>query len=270
MNASISEFAQVKPYVAIIDGMAMGGGLGVSLHGSHRIITERASAAMPEMAIGFVPDVGITHFSQHVVNRTGKTAPAIARFVGLTGYRLSAADMLWAGWATHLVPSADLDSFSASLDEDGLDAALEKFSVDPSSEAGKDLIGDSSLAAQAGCIEECFSGSTWLEIEAKLDEKSAGGGGCSRAQINDFNTLLRSASATSLVAAVELYEANVGSDVTLRQALDNELRVGELMRQNRNFVEGVRAVLVDKDRKARFDPQRADAVDPEIFRAVVK
>lgn len=270
MNAAIAEFSQVKPYVAVIDGIAMGGGLGVSMHGSHRIVTERTSAAMPEMAIGFIPDVGITHFSQHVPTRAGKASPAIARFAGLTGYRLSAADMLWAGWATHLVPSADLESFLAALDDDGLDAALEKFSVDPVSDAGQELIGESALAAQAGCIEECFSGSTWLEIEAKLDEKTAGGGGCSRVQINEFNALLRSASAASLVAAMEVYEANVGAEITLRQALDNEMKVGELMRRNRNFAEGVRAVLVDKDRNARFDPQRADAVDPELFGAVLK
>ena len=269
MNAAIAEFSEVKPYIAIIDGIAMGGGLGVSMHGSHRIVTERASASMPEMAIGFIPDVGITHFSQHVVGRSGSASKSIARFTGLTGYRLSAADMLWAGWATHLVPSADLESFRAMLDDEGLDAALEKFSVDPVSDAAKELVGESALAAQAKCVEECFSGSTWLEIEAKLDEKTAGGGGCSRAQIHEFNELLRSASAASLVAAVEVYEANAGADVTLRQALDNEMRVGEIMRRHRNFAEGVRAVLVDKDRNARFDPQRADAVDPKVFRAVL-
>lgn len=267
MNAEIAEFAESKPYVAVIDGIAMGGGLGVSMHGSHRIVTERASASMPEMAIGFIPDVGITHFSQHVTNADGSSSAAIARFVCLTGYRMTAADLLWAGWATHFVPSSVLSEFMSALDADGVEAALSEYARDPQSdESARDLLGESTLENWHGCIEACFVFDTWLEMEKALDERFAGGEKCTREQINEFNKLLRSASAASLVAGAELLAANAQDNVSLRDALRNEMVVGKLMREHRNFAEGVRAVLVDKDRNSRFDPHRADAVNPQQFR----
>ena len=92
MNAALSEFP--KPYIAVLDGVAMGGGLGISLHGSHRIVTDKAFASMPEMAIGYVTDVGVPYMSQ----RTMSTA--LAKFWGVTGYRMYAADLLYTGLAT--------------------------------------------------------------------------------------------------------------------------------------------------------------------------
>lgn len=266
MNAEIAEFSEVKPYIAVIDGIAMGGGLGVSMHGSHRIVTERASAAMPEMAIGFIPDVGITHFSQQLVTADGSSSEAIARFIALTGYRMTAADLLWSGWATHFVPSESLPDFLQSLDANGVDEALAQHSLDPTSDSARELLGESHLAEWHQCIEACFGFDTWLEMENALDERFAGGEHCTRENINTFNKLLRTASAASLVAGAELMTANAQEGVALRDALRNEMVVGKLMREHRNFAEGVRAVLVDKDRNSRFDPHRADAVDPQQFR----
>lgn len=272
MNALIAEFAESKPYVAIIDGIAMGGGLGVSLHGSHRIVTERASASMPEMAIGFVPDVGVTHFSQHVHTKLGGPSPAVARFAGLTGYRLTAADMLWAGWATHFVPSDKLVDFVAALDSAeaggvGVDKALAEYALDPDSAEARELIGQPQLAEWSDCIEACFSADTWAEIDRALGE-AAESGTCAPTTVEKFRELLAQANPESLVAAVELYAANLGgaSEVSLHHALDNEMQLGAYMRQRPNFAEGVRAVLVDKDRNATFEPANAADVDVEEIR----
>ncbi|MBV7295673.1 enoyl-CoA hydratase/isomerase family protein [Corynebacterium sp. TAE3-ERU12] len=255
MNAAIAEFP--KPYIAIIDGIAMGGGLGISLHGSHRVVTERASAAMPEMAIGFIPDVGITYTTQRLVTAEAAPAPEIARFVGLTGYRLSAADMLWAGWATHFVPSAKLADFGERADVDGIDAAIEAFAADPA-EAG-----ESELARLWPHIRDVFNRDTWAEIDATLDDRHT-----HPSIVRQCNELLRSAAPTSLVAAAELYRANA-EDIDLREALANEERLGHLVRRHPNFAEGVRAVLVDKTRNPHFDPHTTDSVDPQPYREVL-
>jgi enoyl-CoA hydratase len=265
MNAKIAEFAKTKPYVAIIDGIAMGGGLGVSMHGSHRIVTERASAAMPEMAIGFVPDVGITYFSQHVSTKLGGPSPAVARFAGLTGYRLTAADMLWAGWATHAVPSEKLADFVAAVDADGIDSALVAYAVDPDSAQGRELLGEPQLAEWHDCIEACFNADSWAEIDRALGEADESGS-CLPATVETFRELLAPANPESLVAAVELYVANAAADVTLRDALANEMKMGAYMRTHPNFAEGVRAVLVDKDRDSTFDPATVAEVDVEEIR----
>nr|WP_120492016.1 enoyl-CoA hydratase/isomerase family protein [Corynebacterium lactis] len=269
MNALIAEFAQAKPYVAVINGIAMGGGLGVSLHGSHRVVTEKASCSMPEMAIGFVPDVGITYFSQHVDTALGGPSPAIARFTGLTGYRLTAADMLWAGWATHFVPSASLADFLAVADSDGVEAALEKYSLEPDSAEAIELIGRPQLAEWHGCISACFGADTWAEIDRALTEAGSSGA-CEEEDIERFRALMEAASPESLVAAVELYAANAEPGVGLRKALDNELRLGEYLRHRPNFAEGVRAVLIDKDRNAKFEPARTEDVDVEAIRATLR
>ena len=257
MDAAIAEFP--KPYVAVIDGIAMGGGLGVSLHGSHRVVTERASAAMPEMAIGFVPDVGVSWFSQHVDTASGHPEPAIARFLGLTGYRLNAADLLWAGWATHFVPQDSLENFLRAVDADGIEAALDEFARDHS-EAG-----ESNLAAFAPCARQIFGFDTWREIENALD-----GGKCSGEERRVINDLLRSAAPTSLVAGAELYAANAAEGVDLRTGLRNEYAIGRILRHDPNFAEGVRAVLVDKDRNAQWQPKTTGEVDATPYREAVE
>ncbi len=266
LNKLIADFAEQKPYVAVIDGIAMGGGLGISLHGSHRIVSQRASAAMPEMAIGFVPDVGVTWATQRFATQDGSTSQGVARFLGLTGYRLNAPDLLWSGWATHFVSEDQIDDFVRAIETDGVDAALERFAG--GYEEAVDAVGQpSELAELRGCIEPIFAADTWLEMETALDNYGGGSGSCTREQINKINGLLRSASAMSLVAGAELYAAN--AKVDLATALQNEAQVGAIMIRHRNFAEGVRAVVVDKDRNARFDPVRADAVDPTPIRSVL-
>lgn len=256
MDGKLADFP--KPYIAVINGVVMGGGMGVSLHGSHRVITERTFCAMPEMAIGFVTDVGIS-WAQQRINLTsgpeaGRPSPALALFLGLTGYRFTAADMLWSGLATHLISSDDVDAFVEAIDAVGIDAALEKFAQDPQS------AGNSFLSTQLEDIEYLFGEGDWFEIEKRLDSGKA-----DPELISIIDNLLHTANPSSLVATTLVYRANAVAE-TVQEGIANEFEVGKVLRRQMNFAEGVRAVLVDKDRKPSFDPHLTAEVDPEPYR----
>ncbi|APT84372.1 enoyl-CoA hydratase/isomerase family protein [Corynebacterium aquilae] len=253
MNNDLGQFP--KPIVSVINGVAMGGGLGVSCHGSHRVITERAFAAMPEMAIGFIPDVGMTYMMEHMVGTRGKPSRALAVFLGVTGWRLSPADMIWSGMATHHIDSANTEEFIQVTIEESLDEALERFATEPAEQ--------SKLAGLIDDIEATFNKETWAEIQQALEDHGN----------EEFKNLvyehIEKSSPTSVVAAVELFAANLTA-TTLRHALDNELALGNYLRRGHDFPEGVRAVLIDKDRNPNFEPKNFEDVDVEAIRGVLK
>ena len=234
-----------KPYIAVWDGIVMGGGLGVSSHGSHRVTTAKAWASMPEMAIGYITDVGISWSSQRWPNST----PAIGTFIGLTAYRMTAADMLHLGLATHLVE--DAAAFAEDVIGLGVDGALEKHAT-----TTDEL---SQVAAWREDIEATFGAGTWADIDAALDAHP------NREFVDTVRDLMAKASPSATVAAAELYLANRDAP-TLRDGLDNEERLGELVRRQPDFVEGIRAVLVDKTQ----DAQWTDPHGPEEYRAVLR
>lgn len=234
-----------KPYIAVWDGIIMGGGLGVSAHGSHRVTTPRAWASMPEMAIGYITDVGISWSSQ----RWSGSSPATGAFIGLTGYRLTAADMLHVGLATHLV--TDAAAFAEDVIDLGLDAALDQHAVAPDEK--------SRLEAWRDDIEATFGAGPWADIDAALEAHS------DREFVGMVRELMAQASPSAVIAAAELYAANRHAP-DLRAGLDNEERLGELIRRQPDFVEGVRAVLVDKTQDAQWTP----AHDVEEYRAVLR
>ncbi|MCQ9371738.1 3-hydroxyisobutyryl-CoA hydrolase [Corynebacterium sp. 35RC1] len=245
MNNRIATFP--KPYVALIDGVVMGGGLGVSVHGSHRVISERAFGAMPEMAIGYIPDVGVPF----VLQRVGQASLALANFVVLTGWRLSAADLLWTGIATDVVHSEHMQLFREMLIAEDIDDALERY--------GTELEEESELAKWAEDIEVTFAGPSFAEIEQAVAQHPN----------EKFRELVAqhfaTASPSALVAAAELMAASAKC-TTVRQELDLEITLGEYVRRLPDFVEGVRAVLVDKDRQPNFPP----AVDVAEVRAALR
>ncbi|WIM68453.1 3-hydroxyisobutyryl-CoA hydrolase [Corynebacterium breve] len=235
MNLALAEFP--KPYIALMNGVVMGGGLGISVHGSHRVITQGSFASMPEMNIGYCTDVGISHVYQ---NLPGHRSTAFGKFLGLTGYRLNEADMITTGLATHYVPS--FDGLLEDIVEHGVQA-IEDRAEDP---------GHSELPKLYDDIDTAFQGS-WDEIWQRLD-------GDLRAMVEE---LTKKASPSALVASAELFEANKGK--TLAQALENERVLGELIRREPDFLEGVRAVLVDKDQ----DPHFADKAPAQRYRDVL-
>ncbi|PFG39726.1 enoyl-CoA hydratase [Georgenia soli] len=249
LNGAIAELP--KPYVAVIDGVAMGGGLGVSIHGSARVVTERAALAMPETALGFTPDVGSTYFLSHL---DGDPAGAVGRYLALTGARIGAADALALGLATHFVPANAVDALLDDAGAEGTAAALARHAADPA-EAG-----EPSLAPYRDRIEATFSAGTVTEILERLDDAGDDWAAGTAAA-------LRIMCPTSLVVALELLKAGAAS--TLGQCLENELRAAVWLIARPDFAEGVRAVLVDKDRKASWSPARVDEVDAEQIRALL-
>ena len=248
-NGDIAEFP--KTYIAVIDGVVMGGGLGISLHGSHRVVTERAFASMPEMNIGYVTDVGVAYAAQRMVGTRGVASPGLAKFWGISGYRMYAADMLWTGVATHVVKDAS-ELIEAAIDR-GIDAAL----VDLALPAPQD---PAPLEQVAKDLEETFALPTWKEISAELE---------TRPQIaGEVKRLMAGACPAAIIAANELFEAEARLD-DIREALLLELKLGMHMYRRPDFSEGVRAVLVDKTQDAKFDPATTQEVDPEEFRAIL-
>lgn len=234
-----------KPVIALINGIVMGGGMGVSMHNSHRIITENALAAMPETAIGYVPDVGFTYFAHQI------TTPAIAKFLGITGWRMSPADMLWTGVASHFIKSADIEAFTNTLLENSLEQALDTFSTQPEE--------SSTLESFASSIEETFGQETWELIDAAL---AAHPDAAFRAKIEKP---LRQAAPSAVVATSALMNQNREAQ-SLREGLDNELVMALFMIRQPDFAEGVRAAVVDKDR----NPQFGAALPEENYLELIK
>ena len=245
MNAHLARFP--KPIVTIVNGLCMGGGLGVTVHNSHRIITEKAWMSMPEMNIGYCPDVGVTWQTQRLHTR------AVAAFMGITGYRFTPGDCLWAGLGTHFVASAALPQFTESLLKDGVDQATALYATTPP---------EAELTAWEAEIEQVFSHDTWAEMAAELEQTSP--------EFQEFvHGLIQQANPSSIVATAELYRANAAAP-TVQAGLDNEWRLGSVLRRESNFPEGVRAVLVDKDQTPHFVPATVEQVDPQPYRDALR
>ena len=236
MNLDIANYP--KPYIALCGGVIMGGGMGISAHGSHMVVTEDAFASMPEMNIGYVTDVGMSWLLQ---NLPKVPSLALGKFLALTGYRLTPDDMLATGLATHKV--ASLDGVLDGIVAEG-PGYLDSVALKP---------GESQLSSLLDDIEPTFQGS-WAEIQGKLDGELA----------ELVAKLTAQASPSSLVAAAELFTANASED--LAGALDNERRLGAVMTREPDFAEGVRAVLVDKDKSPNFAPQP----EPGKYRDVLR
>ena len=233
-----------KPYIAIIDGITMGGGAGISVNGGYRIATERTLFAMPETAIGLFPDVGATRFLNRCPGYVG-------RHLGLTGARLGAADALYCGFATHFVPRDRITELVGALgvgvretgrDDDRIDATLTRFAEDP---------GSASLATLRPEIDRCFAGDSVEKIlDALAAEAKAGGAHADWAAETQAGLLTKSP--TSL--KITLRQLVIGRDYDLEAALALEYRLTQHVTAAHDFYEGVRAMLIDKDQKPRWQP----------------
>ena len=231
-----------KPYVALIDGICMGGGIGVSVHAPYRVATERAAFAMPETAIGFFPDIGATFFLPRLPGRLGA-------YLGLTGLRMQGADAVHAGLATHFVPRADLPALSQALAEDG-PAALGAHGTP---------LPPFSLAPQRAAIDHCFGADSMSEIVHRLEATGD-------AWATQTLAALRTVSPSALCWTLEALRR--GANLTLPQCQAAELALTRTTMRHPDFAEGVRAMVVDKDRKPRWQPSRVEDVDPATIAAL--
>ena len=236
LNAQIARFK--KPYVALIDGIVMGGGVGISFHGSHRVLTENAQFAMPEVGIGFFPDVGGSHLLPDLGGSFGI-------YLGLTGNRIRYGDALWSGLATHTIKAADQAGLIERLTEVGdPEAVLRNFFFPARRETDRPTL---------EAIAEHFSQSSLQQILDSLE----------RAAPNDpfaASTLatIRTRSPTSLHVA--LREIAAGLTLSMDECMRMEFRILNRMLAGHDFYEGIRAALIDKDGKPQWRPISLDAI----------
>ncbi len=230
-----------KPYIALIDGICMGGGIGVSVHGPYRVATEHAMFAMPETAIGFFPDIGGTFFLPRLPGQLGV-------YLGLTGLRTTGADAVHAGFATHFVSRAKVPALSAALAEIGV-AALARFA---------EPLPAFSLAPHLTAIDHCCGADTISEIAARL----TAAGDWAHEALKAFQHV----SPTALAFTLEAFRR--GANLTLKDALDAEFGLTRTTMAWPDFAEGVRAMVVDKDRQPKWSPARIEEIDRKAVAAM--
>lgn len=243
LNARIARYR--KPYVALIDGIVMGGGVGVSVHGSHRVMTERAQFAMPEVGIGFFPDVGGSKLLAELPGSFGM-------YLGLTGRRIGHGDALWSGLATHTVQSDALDGLLDGIARTG-DPDAELRNVSRPAARRTD---ESSLHA----IAKHFSLGTLDDVVASLD-RAAGSDEFAAGALAD----MRSKSPTSLNVTFKAISA--GLTLEIEECMRMEFRILNRMLAGQDFYEGIRAVLVDRGSTPRWRPDRLEDVDQAAVEA---
>lgn len=235
-----------KPYVALISGIVMGGGVGLSVHGKYRVATETTLFAMPETAIGLFPDVGGSYFLPRLYGKLGL-------YLGLTGHRLKGLDVKLAGIATHFVSSSRLPELTDSLLAPGdVDVAkiLDKFDE-------QKLSDEFSLAKHLKQIDNCFSGDTVEEIINRLKKDNS-------EWAQGVIETLGKMSPTSLKVAHK--SINQGKNQSLAECLKMEYNLDyNMVLKNSDFQEGIRALLIDKDQKPVWNPKTlADVTDEYV------
>jgi enoyl-CoA hydratase len=240
LNTQIKRYP--KPYVALIDGIVMGGGVGISVHGSHRVAGDRFLFAMPEVSIGFFPDVGATWFLPRLPGELGA-------YCALTGERLRAGDSVVASVATHRVSSARFAELR--------DALCGAVSVDAVLGAFAELAGEAPLAGKRAVIDRCFAGGSVAEILSALDCE-ANAGGPDSAFASATAATIRTKSPTSLKIA--LRQVREGKALTFDACMQTEFRIVSRIIDGHDFYEGVRAVIIDKDNAPRWAPATLEAV----------
>ncbi|MBA8876410.1 enoyl-CoA hydratase/isomerase family protein [Phyllobacterium myrsinacearum] len=244
LNAFIRHFP--KPYISLIDGIVMGGGVGISAHGSHRIVTENVMFAMPEVGIGFFPDVGGSAFLPHMPEHFGT-------YLALTGNRIRQGDCLQSGIATHAIRAKDKEAIRRALIRTGdPEQALHGKTINPdyeTSEKIRDMIGvlfDSQTLG--GCL---------IRLAA------AGVNGNEDAQ--RVLDIVRTRSPTSL--HVTFRQIEEGRDLDMDQCMQMEYRILSRMLESHDFYEGIRALLIDKDNTPVWQPATIEDVTTEMVDA---
>ncbi|VDN89555.1 unnamed protein product [Brugia pahangi] len=239
------------PYIAVMDGITMGGGCGLSIHGKYRIATERTMLTMPETSIGFFPDVGGTFFLSRLPYNLGQ-------FMALTGYRLIGADAYHMGLATHFVPSEKLKNLEDELlrtdnkllSAEKIDHILNKYHMKESE------IPKFGLEKRLAQINYLFSGSTVESVFKKLRNNNDDFG-------NKLFNILSTKSPTSL--KVTFRQLQIGLKMQFPEVFTMEYRLSQRFMKSHDFHEGCRAILINKDQKPLWKPASIEEVTDEMM-----
>ena len=239
LNVRIKRFP--KPFVALIDGIVMGGGVGLGMHGSYRVIGDRAVFAMPEVGIGFFPDVGASFLLPRLPRRMGV-------FLALTGLSAKAGDIVTLGLGTSFTTSADMPGLAEALANDSapLGEILRRFASAPP---------PSALLAEADWIELAFASFNAAAIRAEVERAAASGS----ALAADALAALSKKSPTS--QAIALRQMEIGAGLEFEAAMTMEFRIVSRICLGHDFYEGVRAVIIDKDNAPRWRPAPGESLD---------
>lgn len=245
LNHFIHHFG--KPYISLIDGMVMGGGVGISLHGSHPIACDHFVFAMPETGIGFFPDIGASYLLTRCSGHLGT-------YLGLTGNRLGPHDALKAGLVKKIVPSAQIPAVlevlkNADLSEDvfmGVDKCLHEYAVTPSATEPSQI---------KPAIAACFVYSTVEMIKDALQNQEGVW------PVSVENALSQKSPLSLKVTLAQLQKAK---GLTLAECLQMDYEIVSHFMHGSDFYEGVRALLIDKDKHPKWHPERLDMVTQDM------
>ncbi|MCX8506573.1 MAG: enoyl-CoA hydratase/isomerase family protein, partial [Alphaproteobacteria bacterium] len=257
LDYQIHHFA--KPYIALVDGIVMGGGLGLSAHAARRIVSENLDMTMPETAIGLFPDIGAAWFLNFYPGRAGV-------FTAMTGHRLNTADGITVNFAHHIVPKARFPELRAALiaaapaTATDVDHVTAKFTVRLHElNHGAGMV--PSLSHYMPLIDQCFTAPTAAEILTRLAERADGG----NADAAKIIAHLRTRCPTSLALTVEHVNRARGRSVAYVLKMDYLLAIRCIAAPD--FVEGIRALLIDKDNKPDWQPARIEDITPDRIAA---
>ncbi|KAH8383129.1 hypothetical protein KR009_007038, partial [Drosophila setifemur] len=231
------------PYIAIIDGITMGGGVGLSVHGKYRVSTDRTLFAMPETAIGLFPDVGGSYFLPRLQGKLGL-------YLGLTGYRLRGGDVFYSGIASHYVESTKIPELETALlncpDADDVPELLQKFHSTPEKPFSLEPV-----------LEQINKNFTADSVEGILENLQNDGSEWAKKTLETLSKV----SPTSM--KVTFRQLELGSQLSLAQCLIMEYRLAVRHLERSDFQEGVRALLIDKDQKPKWQPAQLGEVSEE-------
>jgi len=245
LNARIAKFA--KPYVAFMDGIVMGGGVGLSAHSSHRVVTERTKLAMPEVGLGFFPDVGGTWLLSHSPGEIGT-------YFGLTGQTMNGPDAIYAGFADAVVPSANLPALREVLTKIRPGTMSAEIGTLIDGFASDETAGP--VAALEPRIDSWFGHDRMEDIVAALERD---GSELARATLKT----LGEKSPRGMVVTLKLLQLARQAS-SLEACLVREYRAALEVFRSDDFREGVRAAVIDKDRNPKWSPPHIEDVTPEM------
>ncbi len=234
LNSKINHYP--KPYISLLNGIVMGGGVGISLHGSHKIVSDTTKCAMPETKIGFFPDIGFGAFYKDMPGRTGL-------YMAMTSAMVSGQDMMALGLATHMIPHADWDALTQELiDSDDIEGVLSPYSI---IERPYYLLQEK--------IDHYFRFNTVAEIMETLSSETEDEW-CKQT----YQTILERCPMSVKVSLAHYLKA-VSAD-SFDEVIHMDYRLSQNMAWRRDFYEGVRALLIDKDMNPRWSPGRLGSI----------